>query len=207
MSINRKHLKIISTPKQCHCAGTCEALFWQKLTCPYEVKYKSLLRVWCQQNSAECCTGLTFSHSERLVDGGKLKVTQDVSSFTVEVLEPNHKQGVYWCGLLSRNGTIIKLAEGYIHNSTASYIWSLIRWILLPLLPIVTTFTRMYLKTTKKHLFKVNLNFPYLETFQQHEELQVLHLFLVFPQKADGLYDDVGRAVTEQEYENAESLL
>lgn len=60
---------------------------------------------------------------------------------------------------------------------------------------------------TKKHLFKVNLNFPYLETFQQHEELQVLHLFLVFPQKADGLYDDVGRAVSEQEYENAESLL
>lgn len=113
---DQEHLKIISTPKQCHCAGTCEALFWQKLTCPYEVKYKSLPRVWCQQNSAECCTGLTFSHSERLVDGGKLKVTQDVSSFTVEVLEPNHKQGVYWCGLLSRNGTIIKLAEGYIHN-------------------------------------------------------------------------------------------
>ncbi|XP_063346713.1 uncharacterized protein si:ch211-102c2.4 isoform X1 [Pelmatolapia mariae] len=161
--------------------GTCEALFWQKLTCPYEVKYKSLPRVWCQQNSAECCTGLTFSHSEHLVDGGKLKVTQDVSSFTVEVLESNHKQGVYWCGLLSRNGTIIKLAEGYIHNCkpTASYIWSFIRWISLPLLPMVTTFTRMYLKTTKKHLFK----------------------------KADGLYDDVGRAVTEQEYENAESLL
>lgn len=97
-------------------AGGSEAVFWQRLTCPYEAQQQNLLRVWCRQSSAECCTGLTFSNSSPLADGGKLRVTQDLHSFTVEVLEPSPTEGVYWCGLLSRNNTIIKLAEGYFHS-------------------------------------------------------------------------------------------
>ncbi|MEQ2263755.1 hypothetical protein XENORESO_012267 [Xenotaenia resolanae] len=96
--------------------GENDAVFWQRLKCPYEPKHQSLLRVWCRQSSAECCTGLTFSHSSQLADGGKVRVTQDTHSFTVEVLEPSHREGVYWCGLLSKNGTIIKLAEGYFYS-------------------------------------------------------------------------------------------
>uniref|UniRef100_A0A096LZC5 Si:ch211-102c2.4 n=1 Tax=Poecilia formosa TaxID=48698 RepID=A0A096LZC5_POEFO len=107
-------------------------------TCPYEAQQQNLLRVWCRQSSAECCTGLTFSNSSQLADGGKLRVTQDLHSFTVELLEPSYTGGVYWCGLLSRNDTIIKLAEGYFHSSSAAFIWSFTRWMLLPLLPVAT---------------------------------------------------------------------
>lgn len=98
------------------CSDACEAVYWQKLTCPYEVKHESLLRVCCRQSSTECCTGLTFSHNAHIVDGGKLKVTQGSDSFTVAVEELSHGEGVYWCGVLSRNNTITKLAEAYFYG-------------------------------------------------------------------------------------------
>ncbi|XP_040011046.1 uncharacterized protein si:ch211-102c2.4 [Xiphias gladius] len=85
--------------------GVREAVNWQTLTCPYELKHESLRRIWCRQSSTECCTGLTFSQNARSVDGGKLKVTQGTNFFTVAVLEQSHGEGVYWCGVLSRNNT------------------------------------------------------------------------------------------------------
>ncbi|XP_070402522.1 uncharacterized protein [Nothobranchius furzeri] len=117
--------------------GDGAAVLWQKLWCPHEPQHQNLLRVWCRRNSADCCTGLTFSHTAQSVDGGRLRVTQDSGSFSVEVLGPG-KGGVFWCGVLSRNNTIIKLAEGYIHSSSAAFIWSFARWVLLPLLPMTT---------------------------------------------------------------------
>ncbi|XP_070820089.1 CMRF35-like molecule 8 [Chaetodon trifascialis] len=134
--------------------GACEAVFWQKLTCPYEKQHQSLLRVWCRQSSAGCCTGLTFSQSAHLLDGGKLKVTQGSDSFTVAMLEPSHGHGMYWCGVLSKNDTIIRLAEGYFHSSSGAFIWSVTRWILLPLLPMVTIFTNVYSRTTTNNMCK-----------------------------------------------------
>ncbi|XP_035851692.1 uncharacterized protein si:ch211-102c2.4 isoform X3 [Sander lucioperca] len=98
-------------------AGACEAVYWQKLTCPYEGKHERLLRVWCRQSSADCCHGLAFSQRQHSVDGGHLKVTQGSESFTVALLQPSHGEGVYWCGVLSTNNTVIKLAEGYFHSS------------------------------------------------------------------------------------------
>lgn len=98
------------------CAGACEAVYWQKLRCPYDLKHESLQRVWCKQSSTDCCTGLTFSQNAHLVDGGKLKVTQGSDFFTVAVLELRHGEGVYWCGVLSINDTLIKLAGGYFHS-------------------------------------------------------------------------------------------
>ena len=97
------------------CAGDGEALFWQRLTCPYEEKQSSLLRVWCRQSSTECCTGFTFSQTVDLSDRSNLRVAQDSHSFSVEVTELN-QGGVYWCGVLSTNDTIIKLAEGYFYS-------------------------------------------------------------------------------------------
>lgn len=88
-------------------------MYWQTLTCPYEREHESLLREW---SSTDCCHGLTFNQSAHIVDGGKLKVTQGSDTFTVEVLEPSHGEGVYWCGVLDKNDTIIKLAEGYFHS-------------------------------------------------------------------------------------------
>nr|XP_046242094.1 uncharacterized protein si:ch211-102c2.4 [Scatophagus argus] len=97
-------------------AGLCEAVYWQKLTYPYELQRECLPRVWCRQNCTDCCTGFTFSRSMHLVDGGKLKITQGSHSFTVAVLKPSHGDGMYWCGVKSKNDTIIKLAEGYFHS-------------------------------------------------------------------------------------------
>ncbi|KAG5280810.1 hypothetical protein AALO_G00064260 [Alosa alosa] len=44
--------------------------------------------------------------------------------------------GVYWCGLVFKNQTIIKLAEKYFPNDSSFYAWSFIRWILFPFLPL-----------------------------------------------------------------------
>ncbi|XP_065819117.1 uncharacterized protein si:ch211-102c2.4 [Labrus bergylta] len=136
--------------------GACEEVYRQKLTCPYELKNESLQRVWCRQSSADCCTGFTFGESAHVLDGGKLEVTQGLASFTVSVLVPSHGEGVYWCGLLGKNNTIIKVAEGYLHHSAASghHIWSIIRWILLLLLLMVTTFANLYSRATSRHMFK-----------------------------------------------------
>ncbi|XP_041792927.1 uncharacterized protein si:ch211-102c2.4 [Chelmon rostratus] len=134
--------------------GACEAVYWQKLKCPYDVQHKSLPRIWCRQSSTDCCTGLTFSQSAHLLDGGKLKVTQSADSFTVAVLELSYGDGMYWCGVLSKNDTIIRLAEGYFHSSPGAYIWSVTRWILLPLLPMVTIVTHVYSRTATKNTCK-----------------------------------------------------
>ncbi|XP_037633449.1 uncharacterized protein si:ch211-102c2.4 isoform X1 [Sebastes umbrosus] len=132
--------------------GGCEAVYWQKLTCPYELKHESQLRVWCRQSSTDCCSGLTFNHSGHSLDGGNLKVTQQGSaSFTVAVLQPSRGEGVYWCGVLSGNNTIIKLAEGYIHSLSSA---RFARWILLPVLPMVTIFTNLYARKITKHIPK-----------------------------------------------------
>lgn len=115
------------------CAGVCGVVHWQKLTCPYsELQQDSLPRFWCRQTSADCCTGLAFNQSAHSVHGGKVRVTQGSDFFTVEALKPSHGGGVYWCGVLSKNGTIIKLAEGRFHNCKQSSIfrlWSTRNWI------------------------------------------------------------------------------
>ncbi|XP_051807345.1 uncharacterized protein si:ch211-102c2.4 [Acanthochromis polyacanthus] len=161
--------------------GPGEAAHWQKLKCPYEQNHVSLPRVWCRRSSAECCSGLAFSWDARSADGGKLEVSEDSHSFTVELLEPSHREGVYWCGVLGRNNTVIKLAEGYVYCSTGSYIWAHARWILLCLLPTVTTFTCMYARRITRH----------------------------HSQKAEEPYDDVAvpGSLTAPRYENAASSL
>ncbi|XP_026198711.1 CMRF35-like molecule 8 [Anabas testudineus] len=133
--------------------GACEAVYWQKLTCPYEAQHDNLQRVWCRQTSAECCSGFTFSNKTQSLDGGKLTVTQGSDSFTVAVMELS-QEGVYWCGVLNSDHTIIKLADGYFHRTVVEHIWSFTRWILLPLLPMVTIFTSIYYRKSTQHICK-----------------------------------------------------
>ncbi|TMS03838.1 hypothetical protein E3U43_000727 [Larimichthys crocea] len=146
--------------------GTCEALYWQKLTCPFELAHERLLRVWCRQDSTDCCTGLTFNQTslEEDMDGGKLKVTQGPDFFTLAVLEPSLGNGIYWCGVLSQNNTIIKLAERYFHGSPGVYIWSFTRWILLSLLPLTTIFTNIYTRVMRKCMFEDEEIYDDIET-------------------------------------------
>lgn len=96
--------------------GVSAVATWQQLTCSFEEPQEDLRRVWCRQSSPRCCSGLTFSPGARSVDHGKLEVTQGPDSFTVAVVEPSFGEGVYWCGVLSGNHTLIKLAEGYVHR-------------------------------------------------------------------------------------------
>ncbi|KAM4576482.1 uncharacterized protein PAE49_006571 isoform 2-T2 [Odontesthes bonariensis] len=123
--------------------GGSEALLWQSLTCPYEEKPNGPLRVWCRQSSAECCSGFAFSEDAHMLDGNRVRVTRDSHSFSVEVKEPR-QGGVYWCGVLGRNDTIVKLAEGYFHSSSGAFIWSFARWILMPLLPAATVIAHLF---------------------------------------------------------------
>ncbi|KAK6313390.1 uncharacterized protein si:ch211-102c2.4 [Coregonus clupeaformis] len=126
-------------------AGICDGV--QRLTCPYDLMDEGLPRVWCKETSPQCCTGFSFSRQSQSLDAGSLKVTQGVDSFTVDVLNLTQGEGMYWCGVLSSNNTIIKLAEEYFYSS--SYVWDILRWILMPLLPMVSIFSYCYLN--RKH--------------------------------------------------------
>ncbi|XP_068167635.1 uncharacterized protein si:ch211-102c2.4 isoform X2 [Antennarius striatus] len=128
-------------------AGVCEAVLWQKLACSYEIRHEDLQRVWCRQSSPDCCIGLIFNRSDSLLDEGKLMVTEGSQSFTVTVLKPGLEEGVYWCGVLTQDGVIIKLAERFFDSgATGTYVWNIARWVLLPLLPMVTVFTNVYIR-------------------------------------------------------------
>ncbi|XP_041644368.1 uncharacterized protein si:ch211-102c2.4 [Cheilinus undulatus] len=134
--------------------GARKAVSQQTLMCPYELNHEGLQRVWCRQSSADCCTGFTFNESAHFLDGGKLEVTHGLDSFTVAVLKPSHGGGVYWCGVLSNNGTIIKLAEHDIHTAWGFYIWSIARWVLLPVMPMVVIFTNFYSRRIRPNMRK-----------------------------------------------------
>ena len=111
------------------------------------------------------------------MDGGWLELLQDSDSFTVRVHDLVHGNGLYWCGVLGMNQTIIKLAEGYFHSCKSNHMgcsrgipvdhstlysmpiylnmsqfpaccpWHILRWILLPLLPIVVIIFHLYLNS------------------------------------------------------------
>lgn len=82
--------------------------------CHYEPQYAHLERVWCKKDSEECCTGFAFGKKIRYIDNGSVEITNDtLSAFTVTVQNLNQGAGVYWCGLMFKNHTIIKLAERY----------------------------------------------------------------------------------------------
>ncbi|XP_034026902.1 uncharacterized protein si:ch211-102c2.4 [Thalassophryne amazonica] len=130
--------------------GASEGMYLQKLVCPHKARQKTLPRIWCRQTSSRCCTGFIFSPHTLSVDGVNLRVSQTSNSFTVAVKQPRQGEGVYWCGLLSRNNTIIKLAEGYFYHSSGAYIWSFARWVVVPVLPMVMIFTTIFSRRTLK---------------------------------------------------------
>lgn len=159
--------------------GAPEALHWQTLTCNFKSHHESLQRIWCRKSSDECCSGFTFSKSAQSVDGGKLRVTQGSHSFYVAMLEPSHGEGMYWCGVLSKNGSIIKLAERYFYTSSW-YIWSHARWILLPLLPMMTIFINVYARVTCRRIL--------MKTAESYDDIGVARP-LRDPQNEEPLYE------------------
>lgn len=119
MEVNIPNIKPLTTWL---CAGASNAVVSQKLACVYsEVQQKNLPKVWCKQNSSDCCTGVILNNSTQLLDGRKLSVIQNKDSFTVIPLKLSHGGGIYWCGVLSKNNEFIKLAEGYFYSCKMIY--------------------------------------------------------------------------------------
>ncbi|XP_062399164.1 uncharacterized protein si:ch211-102c2.4 [Sardina pilchardus] len=129
----------------------CNTEEGQTLVCHYGQEYAHLDRVWCKKDSEKCCTGFAFGKKINLIDNGSVAITDDMASaFTVTVQKLSQGDGVYWCGLMFKNQTIIKLAEKYFLNDYLSYVWSFARWILFPILPLSSFSTCMLARKTAK---------------------------------------------------------
>ncbi|MBN3299717.1 CLM6 protein, partial [Amia calva] len=81
--------------------------------CSYEQGHATLPKVWCKQNSSLCCSGFATANLEESLHEGQvvIRVQPERLSFTVSVTHLPEGPGVYWCGVLQPNNTIIKLRE------------------------------------------------------------------------------------------------
>ncbi|XP_056313804.1 uncharacterized protein si:ch211-102c2.4 isoform X2 [Danio aesculapii] len=97
--------------------GHSTSEYLQTLECPYENKNISAKRqrVWCKRDAHDenCCTGLSFQSTVTVLEGGKVDVEDDGKSFKVSVRELPQGDGVYWCGFMTEDKAIVKLAEDY----------------------------------------------------------------------------------------------
>lgn len=95
-----------------HATDICKSEKGETLVCRYDPEFASLERVWCKKDSEECCTGFAFGKKIQSLDNGSVEITNDTpAAFTVTVQNLTQGSGVYWCGLMFQNQTIIKLAE------------------------------------------------------------------------------------------------
>ncbi|KAI1897153.1 hypothetical protein AGOR_G00080260 [Albula goreensis] len=156
--------------------GLCQSMFTQRLTCSHDSIYGGVRKVWCKQDSDLCCTGFAFGDAMRALGSEGLHVEHDAGSFTVTVRQLPQGEGVYWCGLLQRNNTIIKLAEKYFYESPPLDVWGILRWILMPLLPLVTII--MYCYTSRKVNKQRNKEKVEADAFED--------ICMTSPQAADG---------------------
>ncbi|XP_064155697.1 uncharacterized protein si:ch211-102c2.4 isoform X1 [Anguilla rostrata] len=121
--------------------GLGQSHYPKMLTCPLKANQRSMPRVWCKQSNDLCCSGFAFPEGTTTLENGDLRVQQDMEAFTVTVTQLAQGEGVYWCGLLYNN-TIIKVAEQYFGKPSNG--WSIVRWILMPVLPLMVIFTHIY---------------------------------------------------------------
>ncbi|XP_052413367.1 uncharacterized protein si:ch211-102c2.4 [Carassius gibelio] len=128
--------------------GHSTSEYLQTLICPYENKSISLnkQRVWCKRDAQDenCCTGFAFQPGVTVLEQGNIDVKDDGKSFTISVKTLTQGDGVYWCGLMTDNKNIVKLAENYFTNAPFNFAWSIIRWILFILLPATIIATHIY---------------------------------------------------------------
>lgn len=88
----------------------------QTIVCPYENRNISQnRRVWCKRDVQDenCCTGFSFQPGNSVLEDGNIQVQDDGKSFTVSVKTLGQGDGVYWCGFMTEDKIIVKLAEDY----------------------------------------------------------------------------------------------
>ncbi|XP_073696877.1 uncharacterized protein [Garra rufa] len=131
--------------------GHSTSEYLQELVCPYENKTVHRPRVWCKRDAQDenCCTGFSFRQGVNKLEEGNIEVKDDGKSFTVSVKTLTQGDGVYWCGFMTEDKIIVKLAEDYFTSTPFNFIWSVLRWILFILLPVITISTHIY--SNRKH--------------------------------------------------------
>lgn len=79
--------------------------------------------MWCKRDAQDenCCTGFSFQPGVNVMEQGNIAVEDDGTSFTVSVKTLTQGDGVYWCGFMTEDKIIIKLAEDYFTNSKTKY--------------------------------------------------------------------------------------
>ncbi|KAL2092433.1 hypothetical protein ACEWY4_012231 [Coilia grayii] len=123
----------------------CKSEESQTLVCHYDPEYADLQRVWCKKNSEECCTGFAFGEKITALDNGSVEINNTVNAFTITVHNLTEGNGTYWCGLMFKNHTIMKLAEKYLPISADSslyeQVWSILRLTIFVLLVLTSVST------------------------------------------------------------------
>ncbi|XP_051750322.1 uncharacterized protein si:ch211-102c2.4 [Ctenopharyngodon idella] len=132
--------------------GYSTSEYLQTLSCPYENRNISQnRRVWCKRDVEDesCCTGFSFRPGVSDLENGNINVQDDGMSFTISVQTLTQGDGIYWCGVMTEDKIIVKLAEDYFTTAPFNFVWSILRWILFLLLPVMTISTHIYSK--RKH--------------------------------------------------------
>ncbi|XP_066561774.1 CMRF35-like molecule 8 isoform X1 [Amia ocellicauda] len=118
------------------------------MECSYEQGHATLPKVWCKQNSSLCCSGFATANLEESLHEGQvvIRVQPERLSFTVSVTHLPEGPGVYWCGVLQPNNTIIKLREQTFSTSLSplEMAWRIGRWLIFLLLLLSVIVSCLY---------------------------------------------------------------
>ncbi|XP_063051262.1 uncharacterized protein si:ch211-102c2.4 isoform X2 [Engraulis encrasicolus] len=119
----------------------------EAVLCKFDPEYADLQRVWCKQDSEDCCTGYAFGESITALYNGSVEVNNTANAFTITVHNLTEGNGMYWCGLMFSNETIMKLAEKYFSADPSLFeqVWSILRLVLFAVL--VLAFVSTYMLT------------------------------------------------------------
>lgn len=96
----------------------------EAVLCKFDPEYADLQRVWCKQDSEDCCTGYAFGESITALYNGSVEVNNTANAFTITVHNLTEGNGMYWCGLMFSNETIMKLAEKYFSAGEMYFFFS-----------------------------------------------------------------------------------
>ncbi|MBN3312422.1 PSRC1 protein, partial [Atractosteus spatula] len=93
--------------------GVGVAQFPQEMECRFGEGDRDKPKVWCKQNTTQCCSGFAVSSAEESLYGGQvtIRVLRDQNKFTVSIAQLPEGEGRYWCGVLNPDNTMVKLGE------------------------------------------------------------------------------------------------
>ncbi|XP_069046543.1 uncharacterized protein [Lepisosteus oculatus] len=127
--------------------GVEVALFPQEMECRFGEADREKPKVWCKQNTTQCCSGFAVSSAEESLYGGQvtIRVLRDQNKFTVSIAQLPEGEGRYWCGVLNPDNTMVKLGEADFSDGEVP-VWDILRWALLAALLLSSLSSSLYAK-------------------------------------------------------------